>query len=106
MLDILYETVKPYVVGTIKGFGAGAVAAGVGYMKAEGEDFDGVKFTKTVMLGGAVGALGQGFGIAPKTAEDYLAYPFVVYVIDAVSKAVWRRALGPVVNKIRGLLEE
>lgn len=96
--------VKPYIVGTIKGFGAGAFAAGIGYLKNKGEKFDGIKFTRTMIVGGVVGALGEGFGIRPETAEDWLAYPFVVYSIDLVTKAVWRRALGPLASKIRKAL--
>lgn len=94
-----WEIAKPYVVGTIKGFGAGAFAAGLGYLKNKG-DFDGKKFTRTVIVGGVVGALGEGFGVSVDTAEEWLAYPFVVYAIDVVTKAIWRRALQPVLSRV------
>jgi len=103
MLEVYLEIVKPYVVGTIKGFGAGAFAAGLGYLKNKGEDFNGKKFTRTIIVGGVVGALGEGFGIGPETTDEYLAYPFVVYAIDVVTKAVWRRLLKPVYDKIKAI---
>jgi hypothetical protein len=104
MYEEIIELVKPYIVGTIKGFGAGAGAAGIGYLKNKGESFDGLKFTKTVIVGGVTGALAEGFGISPKTTDEYLAYPFVIYVIDAMTKVVWRRALEPIYRKIKELL--
>ena len=101
MFEIYWEMAKPYVVGTIKGFGAGAFAAGIGYLKNKGEDFDGIRFTRTVIVGGVTGAVAEGFGVAPSTAEEWLAYPFVVYAIDIVTKIVWRRVLKPIYDAIR-----
>lgn len=101
MFELYWEIAKPYVIGTIKGFGSGAFAAGLGFLKNKGEEFDGVKFTKTVVVGGVVGALAEGFGVGPDTAEEYIAYPFVVIAIDTISKIVWRRGLKPVVDWFR-----
>jgi len=106
MFETYWEIVKPYVVGTIKGFGAGVVAAGVGYLKTKGEDFDGIKFTKTVIIGGVTGALAEGFGISPETADEYLAYPFVVYAVDVVTKIVYRRIVKPVIDAIKKAVTE
>jgi len=105
----LLEPFKPYIVGTIKGFGAGAFAAGLGYLKTVKEtsnklkDFDELKFTRTILLGGIIGALGQGIGVEPETAEDWLAYPFIVYSIEVVTKVVYRRIVGPVITKLKEL---
>ena len=99
-LDGIWEIVSPYIVGTIKGFGAGCFAAGLGYLKNKGEPFDGVKFVTTAVKGGVIGAVGEGFGVSPQTAEEWLAYPFVVYALDVISKAIWRRALKPLWDKL------
>lgn len=101
MFETYWEIVKPYVVGTIKGFGAGAFAAGMGYLKNKGEEFDGKKFTRTIIVGGAVGALAEGWGISPETTEEYLAYPFVVYTIDVVTKIVYRRVVKPILDAVK-----
>lgn len=114
MFEILvpyWEVAKPYVVGVIKGFGAGVFAAGLGYLKTRKddgslEDFDGIQFTRTIIVGGIIGALGEGFGIRPETAEEWLAYPFVVYSLDMVTKVVYRRALKPIVDQIGSFLKK
>lgn len=100
----LLEPLKPYMIGTMKGFGSGVMAAGIGYLKNKGEEFDGMKFTRTIVVGGIVGALGEGFGVSPETAEEWLAYPIAIYFVDAAVKAVYRRAVAPLVDKIRELV--
>jgi len=108
MLEELVEILRPYfpiLVGTIKGFGAGVVTSGLGFLKNKGEPFDGKRFTRTVIVGGVVGALGEGFGVQPETAEEWLAYPFVIYGVDIVTKIVYRRLVKPIVDRIRGLDE-
>ena len=97
----VWNTVEPYVVGTIKGFGAGAFAAGLGYAKNKGEPFDGVKFVKTMLVGGVVGACLEGWGMTPDETKEWLTYPFIVYSVDVVAKAVWFRVLEPVTSKVR-----
>jgi len=92
------------VVGTLKGFAAGAGAAFIGYFKNKGESFEALKFTRTVIVGGVTGALAGGFGLDPQTIELYLAYPLVVLGIDAAVKAVSRRVVVPLYNKIKELL--
>jgi len=104
MLEAIWTTIQPYVVGAIKGFGSGVVAAGIGYLKRpnpEEDPFDGVKFTRVVLIGGITQALGEGFGITSGKAEEYLAYPVVVYFIDATATLIWRRALQPFYEKIK-----
>ena len=57
MFETYWELAKPYIVGMVKGFGAGAFAAGLGYLKTVRksgdrdalEDFDGIKFTRTII---------------------------------------------------------
>jgi len=107
MFEQYWELAKPYIVGTVKGFGAGAFAAGLGYLKtvkeSDGklEDFNGLKFTRTIIVGGIVGALAEGFGVSPETADEWLVYPFVIYAIDVCTKVVWRRGLKRLFDYIR-----
>jgi len=106
MFEVYWEITRPYVVGIIKGFGAGVVASGLGFLKNKDEPFDGKKFTRTIIVGGVTGALAQGFAVSPETADEYLAYPFVVYAVDVVTKVIWRRFLKPIYDKLRGIENE
>jgi len=106
MFEAIWEFAKPYLVGTIKGFGAGVVASGMGYLKNKGEEFDGKKFTRTVIVGGVTGALAEGFGVSPETTDEYLAYPFVIYAIDVVTKIVYRRAVKPLIDEVRAFIKK
>lgn len=105
MFETYLEIVKPYVVGTIKGFGAGAFAAGLGYLKTKDEDFDGKKFARTIIVGGVTGALAEGWGISPETTDEYLAYPFVIYAIDIVTKIVYRRIITPSIDALKAAIK-
>jgi len=91
-----------YGKAIIMGFGAGVAGAGIGYLKS-GEDFDGVKFTKTALMGGVLGALGKGIGLEADEAQEIVMYPFVILIIDICAKAIWRRALKPLKDKLQGL---
>jgi len=101
----IWTTLEPYLVGTIKGFGAGAFAAGIGYAKNKGEAFDGVKFVKTMLVGGFVGACFEGWGMTPDEAQEWLTYPFIIYSVDVTAKAIWRRILEPIVSKVSSALK-
>ena len=65
--------------------------------------FNGILFISIILIivGGAVGALGEGFGIAPETVDEWLIYPFVIYAIDVCAKIVWRRMLKRVYDRIK-----
>jgi len=106
MFEQYWELAKPYIVGTVKGFGAGAFAAGLGYLKtvkADGEleNFNGLKFTRTIIVGGVVGALAEVFGVSTEKADECLVYPFVIYAIDICTKIIWRRGLKRLFDYIR-----
>jgi hypothetical protein len=59
-----------------------------------------------VLIGGIVGALGEGFGVAPETAEEWLAYPIAIYFVDAAVKAIYRRAVAPLIEEIKDLVSK
>jgi phage shock protein PspC (stress-responsive transcriptional regulator) len=92
------------LVGVLKGVAAGAGAAFIGYFKNKGESFEALKFTRTVIVGGITGGLAGGFGLDPQTIEVYLAYPLVVLGIDAAVKAISRRVVVPIYEKLKELI--
>lgn len=96
----IVSVVQPYAVAIIKGFGAGAGAALIGYAKNKGEEFDGQRFLKTVVVGGATGAVAEAVGLDPTSEGGLVVYPFVVYVANAITNAVYRRVLAPLAERI------
>jgi hypothetical protein len=94
------------IIGVLKGFAAGAGAAFIGYFKNKGEAFEPLKFTRTVIVGGITGGLAGGLGLDPQTIELYLAYPLVVLGIDAAVKAISRRVVVPIYEKIKELISK
>jgi len=97
MFDSLIGTFTPYIETIFKGVAAGSGAAFFGWLKS-GEKFDGEKFTKTMIIGGAFGGLTEGLGYTPTEALEYLNFALVVYWIDQVTKLVWRRGLKRIVD--------
>lgn len=96
-------TTTELVLSVVAGFVSGAVAAGIGYIKRpEGETFDGKKMVRTVIIGGVVGA-GTKVGIPEADMQIYLAYPLVVYALDAIVIVVWRKVGKPIYEKLKEL---
>jgi hypothetical protein len=95
-----------FAVDTAKGAFAGVVASGIGYVKRpENEKFNAKKFTKTVITGGVVGAIGSGLNVPIETAETYAALPLVVYGIDAAVTVVARKVVTPVFERLKPFIE-
>jgi stage V sporulation protein SpoVS len=80
------------VIVAVKGTVAGAIAAAIGYLKRpEGEAFSATKASKTVLVGMITGGVVAATGYDVETVEAYLAFPLIVYGIDAATKLIARK---------------
>ena len=79
-------------VEILKGAVSGVVVAFLGYAKSNTkESFDGPKFLKTVVIGGAVGGISAFTGQTPTNVEAEIGqYALITYVIDSAVLALWR----------------
>lgn len=110
----MIEILKGILLGAI----AGAISAGLGYLKTENpegqlEKFDKVKFTKTVLLGAILGGLGtigglpaisQKIGemtsIDPTWVETFLL-ALITRFVEEVTKIIWRQGIKKLLKKLK-----
>lgn len=112
-MDVL-TILKGVVLGAI----AGAISAGLGYLKTENpegglENFDKVKFSKTVIVGMIIGGItGAGFGnldqisaiiggefsLDPIWVKTFLL-TLITKIADEIVKIIWRRSLVKLLKK-------
>ena len=105
---------KGIIVGAI----AGAIASGLGYLKSENpdgglENFDKIKFSKTVIIGMILGGItGAGFGNLDKVSEiiggEFAVDPIwvktflltlITKIADEIVKIIWRRSVAKLLKK-------
>lgn len=105
---------KELIIGAV----AGAISATLGYLKTENpegglENFDKIKFTKTVLIGAILGGIsgavpnglnkisseiGGACGIDPIWVKTFLL-TIITKFVDEVTKIIWRRALAKILKK-------
>lgn len=102
----MIEVLKGILLGAV----AGAISAGIGYLKSENpegglENFDKVKFTKTVLLGAILGGIGSVGGL-DKISQDIANFAstdpvwvetflltLITRFVEEVTKIIWRQGI-------------
>lgn len=104
MVEITVELLKYIGAGAL----AGAIAAGVGYLRQKHMDkFNGPIFIRTVLMGAILGGIASSQGLVDiSTPEMILVMSFVTSGVERISMLVWRRLVLPVYNKLKDLTKE